>query len=149
MTAMIDESTTDDATVRTGPVPAVDLADGHLHVSERRGVTVAAVDGGLDDALARALTPALRAAVGGAEEAIVDLDQATLLDRSAVQMVLGVLAEKPVTQWCVVAGRMSSRLVLERWGLVHEVVVFGSVADALQARAFVESGYGRGWSPGA
>lgn len=146
MQAMTDESTADDAIVHTGPVPAVELADGHLHVSVRRGVTIANLDGGLDDALARRVAPLLTDLLAEAEAVIVDLDQTTLLDHSALDVLVGVLATVEPGRRCIVTGRLSSRLVLDRWGLPDDLVVFTSVADALQARTFVESGYGTGWS---
>ena len=129
----------------TGPMPVLDL-DGHLHVASRRGVTIVAVDGGLDDALARSLVPAIRRSVAGASAIVLDLDRVTLLDRSALESICAVIEELPaVTARCVVAGRLSGRLVLERWGLPDRFTLFTSVADALQAREFDASGYGTGW----
>lgn len=136
-----------DTDVGTGPVPVVDLADGHLHVSHRRGVTIIELDGGLDDALAAVVAPAIAAAVAGAEAVILDLDHVTLLDRTALSTVCEavdtVLGENTR---CIVAGRLSGRLVLDRWFVPDAYAVFSSVPDALQARTFVESGYGHGWS---
>lgn len=134
---------TDDDPV-TGPTPVLDLADGHLHVSSRRDVTVASVDGGLDDALAERLAPLVTRATDGAVAVVLDLDQATILERRAVLTLCDALADG-VTDRCIVAGRLSGRLVLERWGIDEAFVVFTSVADALQARSFLESGYGTGW----
>jgi anti-anti-sigma regulatory factor len=129
----------------TGPMPVLDL-DGHLHVASRRGVTIVAIDGGLDDALARSLVPAIRTAAAGASAVILDLDQVTLLDRTALDVICEVIEGLPaVTARCVVAGRLSGRLVLERWGLPGRFTLFTSVADALQAREFDASGYGNGW----
>lgn len=130
----------------TGPTPVLDLADGHLHVSLRRGVTIVALDGGLDDELAAGVVPLVADAVAGADAAILDLDQATLLDRSALEAVCGALpgADDEVDR-CLVAGRLSSRLVLERWGIPNRFIIFTSVPDALQAREFAGVGYGTGW----
>jgi anti-anti-sigma regulatory factor len=129
----------------TGPMPVLDL-DGHLHVATRRGVTIVAVDGGLDDALARSLAPAIHTAAAGASAVILDLDRVTLLDRTALDVICDVVEGLPaVTARCVVAGRLSGRLVLERWGLPGRFTLFTSVADALQAREFDASGYGNGW----
>ncbi len=131
----------------TGPVPAVDLLGGHLHVSQRRGATIVAVDGGLDDALVARLVPAIEEAVETSSAVIVDVDRVTLLDRSAIEAVLACVDRSPAgPARCVVAGRLSGRLVLDRWGIASECAVFTSVADALQARTFVENGYGNGWS---
>ena len=132
----------------TGPMPVVDLADGHLHVSVRRGATIVQVDGGLDDALAAVIAPAIEAAVAGCKAVILDLDPATLLDRTALDAVCAAIDTEPGVSRCVVAPRLSGRLVLDRWDVPDSFAVFGSVADALQARAFVESGYGDGWSTG-
>ena len=143
----ITEQHSADDTVVTGPLPVLDLADGHLHVTTRRDVTLVEVDGGLDDALADELVPLLGAAVDDAGAVALDLDHATLLDQSALDALCGLILDLDVDR-CIVAGRLSGRLVLERWGVLERFVVFSSVADALQARAFLESGYGTGWSTG-
>lgn len=143
----ITEQHSADDTVVTGPMPVLDLADGHLHVSTRRGVTLVAIDGGLDDDLAEELIPLLRSSTVEASALILDLDQTTLLDQTALDAICAVLLDLEVER-CIVAGRLSGRLVLDRWGIPERFVVFSSVADALQARAFVESGYGTGWSAG-
>lgn len=130
----------------TGPMPVLDLDDAHLHVSTRRGVTIAAIDGGLDDTLAATVVPALRAALADARAVVLDLDHVTLLDRSALDAVCDVVDRLPASvARCLVAGRLSGRLVLERWGVPERFSLFTSVADALQAREFVASGYGHGW----
>jgi len=138
-----------DTDVVTGPMPVVDLADGHLHVSIRRGVTIVAVDGGLDDTLAAAVASDISAAVADSEAVVLDLEQVTLLDRSALDTVCAALDQHDGTRRCIVAPRLSGRLVLDRWKIPETFAVFGSVADALQARTFVESGYGDGWSAAA
>ncbi len=136
----------DDAAV-TGPLPVVDLADGHLHVSIRRGVTILEIDGGLDDELAEALIPLLARSLVDAHAVVLDLDQTTLLDRSALESVCdSLLGAGQSLERCVVSGRLSGRLVLERWDVPGRFAVFSSVPDALQARAFIESGYGTGWA---
>lgn len=135
-----------DNEVVTGPMPVVDLVDGHLHVFLRRGSTVVQIDGGLDDALATMLAPAIETAVADAVAVVLDLDQVTLLDKSALDTVCAALDAAAGESRCIVAGRLSGRLVLERWKIPETFAVFSSVADALQARTFVESGYGEGWS---
>lgn len=134
----------------TGPMPVLDLADGHVHVSVRRDVVIVQIDGGLDDLLAAHLAPAIESAVDGAVAVVLDLDQVTLLDRTGLETVCHALdGIDDVTDRCIVAGRLSGRLVLERWDVPERYAVFTSVPDALQARAFVESGYGNGWALGA
>lgn len=131
----------------TGPVPVVELADGHVHVSMRRDVTIVEIDGGLDDDLAEEVAPLIASTVEDAKAIVLDLDQTTLLDRTAVEAVCApLLAAGPAFDRCIVSGRLSGRLVLERWEILDQFVVFSSVPDALQARAFVESGYGTGWA---
>ena len=133
----------------TGPMPVVDVGDGHLHVSTRRGVTIVEVDGGLDDALATTVVDSLERVVAGSEAVVVDLDRATLLDRTALETLCAVLDRLPPDVGrCLVASRLSGRLVLERWRIPSRFVVFTSVPDALQAREFIASGYGDGWSLG-
>ncbi len=136
----------DDAVV-TGPMPVLDLAEGHLHISVRRGVTIIEVDGGLDDDLAATLTPLIESALADADAVVLDLDHTTLLDRTALDSVCAPFdASRGTVERCIVSGRLSARLVLERWDIPTRFVVFSSVPDALQARAFIESGYGTGWS---
>ncbi|MDZ7676452.1 MAG: hypothetical protein U5K30_15455 [Acidimicrobiales bacterium] len=130
----------------TSPTPVLDLADGHLHVSLRRGVTIVDLDGGLDNALAQRVVPAIAEAATSAEAIIVNLDRATLLDHSALETICGALPDPgDGVDRCLVAGRLSSRLVLERWGIPTRFIVFTSVPDALQAREFATQGYGTGW----
>lgn len=130
----------------TGPLPVLDLEEGHLHVTSRRDVTIVAIDGGLDDELAGSLVDPLREVLADAGAVVVDLDRVTLLDRSALEQVCAVVEELPdCTPRCLVAGRLSGRMVLDRWDVPARFAVFGSVADALQAREFVSSGYGDGW----
>mgnify|MGYP000451074579 CR=1 FL=1 len=136
-----------DDTVITGPLPVLELAEGHLHVSLRRGVTIVEIDGGLDDTLAAELVPHLHSATADADAIVLDLDRTTLLDQTALDTIGAVLLDLDIDR-CIVAGRLSGRLVLERWGIPEHFAVFSSVPDALQARAFVESGYGTGWSKG-
>lgn len=130
----------------TGPLPVIDLDDGHLHVCTRRDVTIVEIDGGLDHTLAGSIVPSLDDIVAGASAVVLDLDRVTLLDRKAVDAVCAVLDRLPGDSRCIVAGRLSSRLVLDRWGVPVRYAVFTSVADALQAREFVASGYGTGWA---
>ncbi len=133
----------------TGPLPVVDLADGHLHVSMCRNVTIIEADGGLDDRLAGLISPAIAAAVVEAMAVVLDLDQVTLLDRAALETVCDALGTGRLSahDQCIVAGRLSGRLVLDRWEIPETMAVFTSVADALQAREFAASGYGNGWNP--
>ena len=131
----------------TGPMPVVELGDGQVHVSTRRGVVVVALDGGLDDAMAASVVPAVAGVVAGAEAVVLDLDRVTLLDRSALDAVCAVLEGLPRRVGrCLVASRLSGRLVLDRWGIPRRFTVFTSVADALQAREFIANGYGNGWA---
>jgi hypothetical protein len=133
----------------TGPMPAIELHDGRVRVHVERDVTVASLDGGLDDAFAAEVIPTLPGALAGAEAVILDIDQVALLDRESFDSVLGAFtAATDGLDRCIVASRLSGRMVLERWGVTEDHAVFTSLADALQARAFVANGYGDGWQPG-
>lgn len=130
----------------TGPLPVLTLVDGHLEVSVRRGVTIIALDGALDDRLAAAVAEPIRRAVERVDAVLLDVDHVTLLDRSGVDTVLDAFdSAPPGAPRSLVAGRLSGRLVLERWDVTERFIVFSSVADALQALAFADSGYGTGW----
>ena len=132
----------------TGPMPAVELQSGRLRVHARRDVTIVALDGGLDRAMAAEVAPSLTGVLAGAEAVILDLDRVTLLDEAAFTTVVAAFADASTgPDRCIVASRLSGRMVLERWGVGRRYGVFTSVADALQARAFRGEGYGAGWDP--
>lgn len=130
----------------TGPQPVLHLVDGRLQVENRRDVTVIALDGGLDSDFADDLAPAVASAVRNAPAVVIDLDQVTLLDGEGLQRICETVDGASQGEQCLVASRLSGRLVLERWGVADRYPVFTSVADALQARAFEASGYGDGWT---
>lgn len=131
----------------TGPLPVLTLVDGHLEVTVRRGVTILALDGALDDRLAESVDAPIHRAVEASEAVLLELDRVTLLDRTAIDRVLAALDSAPEgAPRSVVAGRLSGRLVLERWDVAGRFAIFTSVPDALQALAFAESGYGDGWA---
>jgi anti-anti-sigma regulatory factor len=133
----------------TGSLPAIELQDGRLRVRVAKGVTVVALDGGLDAMMAEEVVASLPGALAGVEAVILDVDQVTLLDEDAFACVAAAFeAASADADRCIVASRLSGRMVLERWGVAEDFGVFTSVADALQARTFVASGYGEGWRPG-
>ena len=133
----------------TGPMPAVSFLDGRLRAHTHRDVVVVALDGGLDVELAEVVAPALDGILAGARAAILDLDQVTLLDQEGMDILAAAFAAATDgVDSCLVASRLSGRLVLERWGFTADHAVFTSTADALQARAFAATGYGIGWTAG-
>lgn len=132
----------------TGPLPVTDLVEGHLHVTERRNVVIVSLDGGLESGLAERVTPELRRVVADAEAVILDIDRVTLLDRGSLDTVLDAVDAAPdEAPRCLIAGRLSGRMVLDRWMVAERYAIFSTVPDALQARAFAASGYGTGWTP--
>jgi anti-anti-sigma regulatory factor len=132
----------------TGPMPALELHDGRVRVHVHRDVTVVTLDGGLDEAFADVVAPMLPGALAGAVAAVLDVDQVTLLDEVAFGRLADAFADASVdADRCIVASRLSGRMVLERWGVTSRFGVFTSVADALQARTFLANGYGEGWQP--
>jgi len=132
----------------TGSLPAIELHDGRLRVRVEKDVTVVALDGGLDAEMADDVVPALPGVCAGVDAAVLDVDQVTLLDEGAFGQVAEAFATATAgVDRCIVASRLSGRLVLERWGMTSRFGVFTSVADALQARAFRGDGYGSGWDP--
>ena len=132
----------------TGPMPAVALHDGRMQVHVRRDVTIVTLDGGLDEAFAREVAPTIPGTLAGAEAVVLDVDQVTLLDQAGFDVLAEAFrAATAGLDCCIVASRLSGRMVLERWGVTEHHAVFTSVADALQARAFAANGYGEGWQP--
>ena len=131
-------------------MPALDLLDGRVRSHVHKGVAVVALDGGLDEELARLVAPVLPSATTGSAAVVLDVDQVTLLDRSAFEMLARSLDHAAgERERCVVTSRLSGRMVLERWEVADRYAIFGSVADALQAREFAHNGYGAGWVPAA
>lgn len=134
----------------TGPLPALVLHDGRMHVHTRRDVLIVTLDGGLDEGLARDLAPTIPEALAGAQAVVLDVDQVALLDQPGFDTLVATVSEAtPGGDCCIVASRLSTRMVLERWGVTERHALFTSVADALQARAFAANGYGDGWQPEA
>lgn len=131
----------------TGPMPAVDLHDGRVRVHVDKGVTVVTLDGGLDPDFVAAIAPTLARVLAGAEAVVVDLE-VTLLDPEGFEALERTVHRATGgAERCVVASRLSGRMVLERWGVAERCAVFTSVADALQSLAFQANGYGDGWRP--
>lgn len=132
----------------TGQMPVLELHEGRVRVQVQRGVTVVSLDGGLDDRFVDEVGPALDGAVVGADAVVLDVDQVTLLDEGAfARLTRAFDAATSGTERCIVASRLSGRMVLERWGVTARYGLFTSVPDALQARAFLGEGYGEGWTP--
>ena len=137
-----------DDPVLTGPMPVLELEDGRLRVHAHRDVTVVALDGGLDDAFVDDVAPRLGGVLAGAQAVVLDVDQVALLDEDAFRRLASAFDDASRgAQRCIVASRLSGRMVLERWGVTSEHALFTSVPDALQARAFEGEGYGDGWTP--
>lgn len=132
----------------TGPMPAVELHDGRMRVHVQRDVTIVTLDGGLDAAFATEIAPTIPGALAGAEAVVLDVDQVTLIDRAGFDTLAEAFGRAAAgLDCCIVASRLSGRMVLERWGVTEHLAVFMSVADALQARTFQTNGYGAGWQP--
>lgn len=122
--------------------------DARVAVSQRGSCTVIAPAGGLDAELSNEIVDSIAAIARTALASILDLEQITLLDRAAFDVVLaGFEQSTGGRDRCLVANRLSGRLVLDRWGVSDRLAMFGSVADALQARSFAADGYGLGWVP--
>jgi anti-anti-sigma regulatory factor len=132
----------------TGPMPAVDFHDGRLRIHLDKDVTIITLDGGLDGEFAGQVVPTITRSMADASAVVLDVDQVTLLDQDGFEILARALNRaiegRPC---CIVASRLSGRMVLERWGVTRRHAVFTSVADALQARAFEANGYGEGWRP--
>lgn len=132
----------------TGPLPALVLHEGRMQVHVQRDVTIVTLDGGLDEALARELAPTVADALTGAAAVVLDVDQVALLDQAGFDVLAEAFGQATSgLDCCIVASRLSGRMVLERWGVTEHHAVFTSVADALQARAYAAYGYGDGWQP--
>ena len=132
----------------TGQMPALALHDGRVQVHAERDVTIVTLDGGLDEDFAREVEPTIARSLAGAEAVVLDVDQVTLLDQAGFDILADSFrAATAGVDCCIVASRLTGRMVLERWGVTENHAVFTSVADALQARAFASNGYGEGWQP--
>jgi hypothetical protein len=117
-------------------------------VEERDGVIIVIPVGALRDPLPAGLVEQLEALMVG-RPVIVDLSEITLVSAAPVMGLAGwVLGASPQPdQCCLVCPRATARALLRRWHVTRSLAVFGSVADALQARRFGDEGYGAGWHP--
>lgn len=134
-----------DDPLTTGPQPAVSLLDGRLRVHDDHGVLVLALDGGLDRPLVESVVDAMSPLLADVDAVILDLADVALLDEECTRTLIETFRAATVdAERCLVTSRFSGRMVLERCG-GHDLAMFSSAGDALQARTYAAEGYGPGW----
>jgi hypothetical protein len=137
-------ATSDEAHPRQDPPLA---GSPHADVDERDGVVIVTPLGTLRDPLPAGLVEQLKASA--LRPVIIDLSQITLISATPVMGLAGWVlgASSKPDQCCVVCPRATARALLRKWHVTRCLAIFGSVGDALQARRFVDEGYGPGWHP--
>ncbi|HEX9681730.1 MAG TPA: hypothetical protein VGA13_01490 [Acidimicrobiales bacterium] len=110
------------------------------------GVAVVEVSGALDRPSLDDLTTVVCGLGASCEHVVVDLDLATIIDaRTTLRSVVRLALDDTTPKVCLVCGRVTARILLDRAGVSAVVPVFQSVGDALQAVVMEREGFGRGW----
>lgn len=80
---------------------------------------------------------------------VVDLGDAVLVSPTGLCELIDrvIAAGEDPDRVCVVCERLSTQVLLRRYGATEQAAVFGSVNDALQAAVLAVEGYGDGWTP--
>lgn len=80
---------------------------------------------------------------------VLDLGDAVLVSPTGLCELLDrvIAAGEDPDRVCVVCERLSTQVLLRRYGATEQAAVFGSVNDALQAALLAREGYGDGWTP--
>jgi anti-anti-sigma regulatory factor len=84
------------------------------------------------------------------DRVVVDLSDAVLVGPAALCDLIDevVAAGEDPDRICLVCERLSTQVLLRRYGATEQAAVFGTVNDALQALVMKAEGYGGGWAPG-
>lgn len=135
----------------TDETPArIVLGDGATMAFRDAELAVVVEVSGLADAT---VTAQLSAELAGLEpdvRVVIDLSDAVLVGPAALCDLLDevVAAGEDPDRACVVCERLSTQVLLRRYGATEQAAVFSTVNDALQALLLQREGYGSGWAPG-
>jgi hypothetical protein len=126
------------------------LGDGATMSFRQVDLAIVVEVSGLADAT---VTAQLAAELVGLEpdvRVVVDLSDAVLVGPAALCDLLDevVAAGEDPDRVCVVCERLSTQVLLRRYGATEQAAVFSTVNDALQALVLKNEGYGSGWAPG-
>lgn len=76
---------------------------------------------------------------------VIDLDECTLVERSALDGLDPARWDRIPEQICVTSSRVTALVLLARARVSGRLAVFQRPADAVQALILAEYGYGTGW----
>lgn len=82
---------------------------------------------------------------------VIDLSDAVLVSPASLCELIDqvVAAGDDPDRVCLVCERLSTHVLLRRYGATEQAAIFATVSDALQAAILEVEGYGDGWSPRA
>jgi anti-anti-sigma regulatory factor len=126
------------------------LSDGASVAIRTEELAVVVEVSGLADATLAATLARELSFLEAEDRVIVDLTDAVLVGPAALcDLIDEVVAtgEDP-DRICLVCERLSTQVLLRRYGATEQAAVFGTVNDALQALMMQVEGYGAGWAPG-
>jgi len=126
------------------------LSDGASVAIRTEQLAVVVEVSGLADATCAVTLARELSALEPQDRVIVDLSDAVLVSPAALcDLIDEVIAtgDDP-DRICLVCERLSTHVLLRRYGATEQAAVFGTVSDALQALMMQVDGYGAGWAPG-
>lgn len=126
------------------------LGEGANTVVRRDDLAAIVSVSGLADATLVAQLSAELVRIDPASRIVLDLSDAVLVAPAALCDLLDevVAAGEDPDRICVVCERLSTQVLLRRYGATEQAAVFATVNDALQSLLLLAEGYGSGWAPG-
>ena len=131
------------------PPGRIVLVDGATLAIRRDDLAIIVEVSGLADARVTAQLAAELARLDCEDRVVLDLSDAVLVGPAALCDLLDevVAAGEDPDRVCLVCERLSTQVLLRRYGATEQAAVFGTVKDALQALLLHDEGYGSGWTP--
>jgi hypothetical protein len=127
------------------------LGDGVTMAVRQEGLAVVVEVSGLADAAWAVQLAAEVGCLAPDDRLVIDLSDAVLVSPASLCDVIDavVAAGDDPDRVCLVCERLSTQVLLRRYGATEQAAVFASANDALQAAVLQDEGYGDGWSPRA
>ena len=132
------------------PIRRIVLGEGVTMTIRDAELAVVVVVEGIADATVATLVADELCGLRADARMVLDLTDAVLVAPSALCDLIDEVdaAGDDPDRVCIVCERLSTQVLLRRYGATEQAAVFGSVEDALQAALLHEEGYGDGWRPG-
>lgn len=132
-----------------GAAARIVLGDGVTTCLRREMLAVVVEVSGLADAAWSAQLAEELSCLEPDDRVVIDLSDAVLVSPAHLCELIDdvVAAGEDPDRVCLVCERLSTQVLLRRYGATEQSAVFASVNDALQAAILQGEGYGEGWSP--